>query len=197
MPRGKDNEKRQRRKMTAAERAVRAKKKQSAADKRRNAKAAAENASRAAFVDRLRGVSRSSPRFSASSSSAAAADDIPDDADDDDDDDDDDASSRSESNFGDDDGMGVESDRDADGNSTEPPPPPRREHRPADIEAELNDDEQFDGADAPGGVMATYLAAVFSRLHAEVRLWTMYGYRVGLGPYSFGSSMYSKAYRRP
>lgn len=43
---------------------------------------------------------------------------------------------------------------------------PRREHRPADVEAELDDDEQLD--DAEGGVMATYLQAVFERLHSEV-----------------------------
>lgn len=44
----------------------------------------------------------------------------------------------------------------------------RPEHRPPDVEAELDDDEQLQDADAAGGVMATYLKAVFERLHSEV-----------------------------
>ena len=202
MPRptgSKDSAPRQRTKMTAGQKALRAQKKASAAEKRRVSHAAAEKAKRAAFIEQLRGT-RSSPRRAAGSSSAAAADGD----DEDDNDDEDDAPSDSESNDGAGNVMDVDSedelrdgtsdaaeaasagdgveppppppphrrdDIEAEANDNPPPPPPRRprEHRPADVEAELDDDEQLDGADASGGVMATYLAAVFRRLHAEVR----------------------------
>ena len=44
----------------------------------------------------------------------------------------------------------------------------RPEHRPPDVEAELDDDEQLQDADAAAGVMGTYLKAVYERLHSEV-----------------------------
>ena len=167
MPRragAKDRGQRKRRKMTAAERTTRALQRQSAEGKRRVAAVVAEKSSRAAFVE----------RFAAGSSSAANADD----------DNDDDEPSDSESDDAPGEGAagdGMESGREPDDEprghaasdgmhgGVQPPPPPRREQRPDDIEAELDDDAQFDGADAPGGVMATYLEAVFWRLHAEVR----------------------------
>jgi len=166
MPRragAKDRGQRKRRKMTAAERTTRALQRQSAEGKRRVAAVVAEKSSRAAFVE----------RFAAGSSSAANADD-----------DNDDEPSDSESDDAPGEGAagdGMESGREPDDEprghaasdgmhgDVQPPPPPRREQRPDDIEAELDDDAQFDGADAPGGVMATYLEAVFWRLHAEVR----------------------------
>ena len=45
---------------------------------------------------------------------------------------------------------------------------PRREVRPDDVHAELDEDEQLDGSEAEPGVMGTYLKAVFDRLHSEV-----------------------------
>lgn len=106
---------------------------------------------------------------SSSSADAAAADSA---ADDDDGDDDHTNDFESEAAAADDDDVECDPDErdgepedDSDGSA----PSARREHRPDDIEAELDDEDQLDGADAPGGVMATYLEAVFSRLQSEVR----------------------------
>jgi len=43
----------------------------------------------------------------------------------------------------------------------------RREARPADIEAELDYDEQIDASEDAVSIMGTYLKAVFDRLHSE------------------------------
>ena len=62
-------------------------------------------------------------------------------------------------------GQGVAAGEDAPAAADEPP---RREARPGAVEADLDDDEQLDGAGAEPGVMGTYLKAVFDRLHSEV-----------------------------
>ena len=43
----------------------------------------------------------------------------------------------------------------------------RKDVRPDDVEADLDEDDDLDGADAVGGVMNMYLKVVFERLHSE------------------------------
>ena len=43
----------------------------------------------------------------------------------------------------------------------------RQEARPADVEAELDDEDQLEGSDGVTSVMGAYLKAVFERLHSE------------------------------
>ena len=155
MPRrqgSKDNAPRERRPESAVEKARKAATKQATAEKK--AKAAKE-----AFVRRMNGAQSAGAGMAAGSSAADAGVDIPPF------DDGDDVEEAGEA--------GMESDAD----EAQAPPAaddqgrdaahPRREQRPADVDAELDDDEQLANADS-SGVMGTYLKAVYDRLHSEV-----------------------------
>ena len=146
----KDNAPRERRTASAIEKASKAARKKAAEEKQ--AKAAKE-----AFVRQMNRARSTGTGAAAGSSAADAVDDNPplDDGDDDDEAHD----------------SGLENDAD----EAQVPPDdegsdaarPRREQRPADVEAELDDDEQLANADS-SSVMGTYLKAVFDRLHSEV-----------------------------
>ena len=158
--RGPDREQRKRRTATDAELARKAERRMTAqAKQRRDAQAAAKTA-RAAFVQQMGG--------GAPSAAGGAAD-----ATSDDDEIADDAADAAEPSGGGSDGNsdgeeaaaapddGVEDDEDE---SDERRRSPFHEARPADVEAELDDDE----TDAPAqGVMAVYLKAVYQRVHSE------------------------------
>ena len=158
--RGPDREQRKRRTATDAELARKAERRMTAqAKQRRDAQAAAKTA-RAAFVQQMGGGAPSAAGGAADAADATS----------DDDEIADDAADAAEPSGGGSDGNsdgeeaaaapddGVEDDED------ESDERPFNEARPADVEAELDDDE----TDAPAqGVMAVYLKAVYQLVHSE------------------------------
>ena len=162
-----DNGERTRRKATEGELAKKARKREATAAQKKAADKAAGARAKAALVEKLR------QSAAAGSSGAGGARDNTDGG----------GSNPSDDSEVDepqnDDATGRD-DRSSDGErrseqGEEPPaeeePPAdttRREARPDDVQAELDDDAQLHGAAAEPGIMGTYLKAVFDRLHSEV-----------------------------